>query len=212
MKLRALSQSALAMACLMLWAMPAGAQEEKKQEQQEEQQTQAADAMMEAWQKAGTPGEHHEQLAALVGTWNADLKFWMDPSAEPLTSKGTIDYSMIMDGRYLREEVNSEFMGQPFHGLGTYGYNNVTGQLESSWIDDMSTGVYTYEGSIGPNGKEFVLKGTYTDPVSNEVRQTRTVMQIVSPNELHYETFETRDGKEVKMMEMTATRKSGSKM
>lgn len=209
MKLRALSQSTLALACLMFLAVPAGAQEEKEEQQQE--QVQAADAMMEAWVKAGTPGEHHEQLAALVGTWESDVKFWMDPSAEPLTSKGTITYEMIMDGRYLREEVKSDFMGQPFNGLGTYGFNNVTGQLEASWIDDMSTGVYTYQGSIGESGNEFVLTGTYTDPVSNEKRETRSVMRIVSPNELHYETYETRDGKEVKTMEITSTRKSGSK-
>lgn len=209
MKLRALSQSALALACLTLMAVPASAQEEKEQQ---EEQVQAADAMMEAWAKAGTPGEKHEQLAALVGTWDAEMKFWMDPSAEPLSSTGTVTYEMIMDGRYLREEVKSDFMGQPFHGLGTYGYNNVTGQLEATWIDDMSTGVYSYEGSIGEDGKEFVVKGTYTDPVSNEKRETRSVMRIVSPDRLHYESFETRDGKEVKIMEITSTRKSGSKM
>ncbi len=165
---------------------------------------------MEAWQKAGTPGKHHEQLAAFVGSWDAEIKFWMDPSAEPLVSHGTIDYEMVMGGRYLREKVASDFMGQPFKGLGYYGYNNVTGKVQAVWLDDMSTGIYSYSGSLNDSGDKLVLTGKYQDPVTNEWRTTKSVMRVESPDRLHYVSYQIRDGEEIQEMEIIATRKAGS--
>lgn len=183
----------LAVGSLSLWASPAVAQE-------------GMDAEMAAWQKAGQPGPQHKQLAALTGTWQAETKFWAEPSAEPMTSPGTIEYRMIMDGRYLEETITSEFMGEPFKGRGLYGFNNVTGELQAVWIDDTSTGIYEYSGSINDDGTEMTLKGKYKDPVSGEWKENRSVMRI-SKDELHYTSYEVDGGKEWKMMEMTATRK-----
>jgi len=180
---------------LAIWAMPAAAQQEQE-----------AAAMMEAWQQAGQPGQAHEHLAQLVGHWQAETKFWMEPSAEPLISSATIEYEMIMDGRYLEERIESDFMGQPFKGRGLYGYNNVTHELEAVWIDDMSTGIYTYTGSMNEAGDEMVLKGKYMDPATGEWKENRSVMRIVGPDELHYESWEIADGTEWKVMEVKATR------
>ncbi|UCF20015.1 MAG: DUF1579 domain-containing protein [Gemmatimonadota bacterium] len=163
-------------------------------------------ATMAAWQKAGQPGVQHQHLAALVGTWDAETKFWMDPSAEPMASTGTIEYRMVMDGRYLEEVITSEIMGRPFKGRGLYGYNNVTGELEAVWIDDMSTGIYWYSGSINEAGDEVSLKSKYIDPITKEWRNTRSVMRI-SSDKLHYESYETFDGQERKTMEITGIRK-----
>lgn len=182
---------------LTLRAAPAAAQ-------QEEISPEIA-AEMEAWQKAGEPGMHHEHLAKLVGTWEAETKFWSDPTAEPMVMPATMEYRMIMNGRYLEEIITSEFMGQPFNGRGLYGYDNITNKLQAAWIDNTSTGIYTYDGSINEAGDEMVLKGRYMDPLTNKWKETRSVMKI-SPDNLHYVSYETEDGKEQKMVEITATR------
>ena len=163
-------------------------------------------AMMEVWQKAGQPGMHHEHLAALVGTWEAETKFWMAPSADPMTSTATVEYRMIMNGRFLEEMISSDFMGQPFNGRGLYGFNNVTGEVQAVWIDDMSTGIYSYSGSINEAGDEMVLESKYMDPITKEWKHTRSVMRI-SSNKLHYESYEKSDGQERKTMELTDTRR-----
>lgn len=193
MMYRAILTCLLAIGSFSLWTPPATAQQEM-------------DAEMAAWQKAGQPGQHHKQLAALTGTWQAETKFWPAPSAEPMTSPATIEYRMIMDGRYLEELITSEFMGEPFKGRGLYGFNNVTGELQAVWIDDMSTGIYQYSGSMNDDGTEMTLKGKYKDPVSGEWKENRSVMRI-SKDELHYTGYEVDGGKEWKMMEITATRK-----
>ncbi len=178
-----------------LWAAPAAAQ----------QQQEMAEAMA-AWQKAGQPGVPHQQLAKLVGTWKSTAKMWMDPAGEPMVMPGTVEYRMIMDGRFLEENVSSEFMGQPFSGRGLYGYDNVTGKLVATWIDNMSTGIYLGEGTINEAGDEMVLHGSYTDPLTKEETATRSGMRI-SDTELTAIAYETVDGQEQKMMEITAWRK-----
>jgi hypothetical protein len=163
------------------------------------------EAEMAAWQKAGQPGPHHEHLAAYAGTWQAETKFWPEPSAEPMVSPATIEYRMIMNGRYLEETIASEFMGEPFKGRGLYGFNNLTGEVQAAWIDDTSTGIYLYSGSMSDDGTEMTLKGKYKDPVSGEWRETRSVMRI-SDDKIHYTSYEVDGGKEWKMMEITGTR------
>jgi len=176
-----------------LWAPPAAAQQEM-------------DATMAAWEKAGQPGTHHKHLAALAGTWEAETKFWMDPSGEPTVSPATIEYRMIMNGRYLEETIKSDFMGQPFTGRGLYGFNNVTGEVEAVWIDDTSTGIFQYTGSISDDGTEIKLKGKYKDPVTGEWKENRSVLRI-SKDTLHYVGYEMEGGEEWKIMEITSTRK-----
>jgi hypothetical protein len=180
---------------MALWTAPASAQQEQDQA-----------AMMAAWEAAGRPGKPHQQLAALVGRWQAETKMWMDPAAEPETSTGTIEYSMVMGGRYLEEKVSATFAGQPFTGLGLYGYNNLTGKIEAVWIDDMGTGIYQLGGTINEAGNELNLKGRYFDAVTRAWKETESVMHIVAPDRIHSVSYEIRDGQKVKTMELTATR------
>jgi hypothetical protein len=183
----------LAIGSLALWTSPAAAQEEM-------------DAEMAAWQKAGQPGAHHDHLATFAGTWQAESKFWMEPSADPTVSPATIEYKMIMGGRYLEETISSDFMGQPFTGRGLYGFNNVTGEVQAVWIDDTSTGIFLYSGSISDDGTEIRLNGKYKDPVTGDWRENRSVMRISKDN-IHYVSYEMDGGDEWKMMEITGTRK-----
>lgn len=181
---------------LALWATPATAQE--------------PEAAMEAWMKAGKPGKQHEQLAALVGTWQAETKVWMDASAPPMTAPGTIAYRMVMGGRFLEEKVSSEFMGSPFSGLGLYGYDNITGKLQAVWVDDLSTAIYSYSGSINEAGDEMILSSRFKDPMSGTWKESRSVMKVSKDN-LHYVSYEkAEDGPERKVMEIKATRKKSS--
>ena len=193
MRYRNLLIVGLAIGSLALWAPPAAAQQEME-------------AAMAAWAEAGKPGVHHEHLAALTGTWQAETRFWMDPSAEPMVSPATAEYRMIMGGRYLEETITSEFMGQPFKGRGLYGFNNVTGELQAVWIDDTSTGIFLYSGSMNDDGTEMTLKGRYKDPVTGEWRETRSVMRISKDN-LHYIDYEMEGANEKKTMEIIGTRK-----
>lgn len=192
---------------LGLVALPVQAQEQEQKQEEAgyESAARGMEAMMEAWEKAGAPGEPHRRLASTVGTWDATVSFWMDPSAEPTTSTATATREMVMDGRYLRETVEGDMMGAPFRGQGLTGYNNVTGEYESTWVDNHSTAIHTYTGRM--EGDRLIMTGEYTDPLSGETVETRGEVQMVSDTEERYTSYEDRGDGMVKVMEIVYTKR-----
>ena len=104
-------------------------------------------AMMEAYQKAGTPGAEHRKLAAMAGDYDLTVKAWHAPDAPPTTDAGSATRKMILGDRVMVEEVSSQMMGQPYSGQGLHGFDNVTGKYWATWSDSMSTGLMVSEGS-----------------------------------------------------------------
>ncbi len=164
-------------------------------------------AMMQAYQKAGTPGPQHAAMAADAGTWDVAVKSWMDPAQPPEESTGTVTRSMILDGRVMVEQFQGSMMGQPFTGHGMQGYDNVSGKYWSTWNDSMTTGLMVGEGTCDETGTcEF--SGTWNDPVTGGPVTARMVLRRTGADSQVFEMFGPGpDGSEMKMMEMTYTRR-----
>ncbi len=79
----------------------------------------------------------HKKLAQSVGTFDVATEFWMAPG-DPQKGKGVAKREMIMNGNYLQESFKMNFMGQPFEGRLTSGYDTVRGKFINTWIDNMS--------------------------------------------------------------------------
>jgi hypothetical protein len=164
-------------------------------------------AMMEAMQRAMQPGENHTLLAALVGEWTYTMKFWMEPGAPPMESTGRGVYTMLLGGRYLRSEADGLVMGQPFHGLGLTGYDNVTRRFVATWIDDMGTGIVYMTGTYDSAAKRFTYLMDEDDPVHPGVKiPVRETLTLTGPDKHVMEWYESRGGKEAKTMEIVYTR------
>ncbi len=164
-------------------------------------------AMMEVYEKLGTPGAPHEALASLAGSWATSTRAWMEPGKPPMQGTGTCEQKMLLGGRYLQQEYTGEMMGSPFTGINVIGYDNHTKKYVSTWIDSMSTGIYYFEGTASADGKTITQESSYDDPVRGPT-VWRSVTRIVDSNTLEYEMFLTsKGGKEEKMMEMKVTRK-----
>ena len=160
-------------------------------------------AMMEAYQKAGTPGEEHARLAAMAGTYDLSIKSWDAPGAPPTVEAGTATRTMILGGRVMREETTSSMHGQPFVGEGLHGYDNVTGKHWSTWSDSMSTGIMVSEGSCDAAGA-CTFTGSWNDPVSKGKITARMTTRWTSPDTEVFEMYTPGpDGKEIQMMEIT---------
>lgn len=160
-------------------------------------------AMMEAFQKAGTPGAEHQQLAALDGTYDLTVKSWHSPDAPPSTDTGTATRRMILGGRVQVEEVTSQMMGQPFTGQGLHGYDNVTGKHWATWNDSMSTGLMVSEGTCDA-ARTCTYTGTYHDPVSRKPVTSRMISRWPDRNTEVLEMYAPGpDGKETRVMEIT---------
>lgn len=181
---------------------PALAQEGEMPQMTPEQQ-----AEMEAYMKAGALGPQHEGMAKQVGTFDVAVKSWMDPAAPPITSKGVATRTLHLGGRVLHEEFQGDMMGAPFTGLSRSGYDNVSGEYWSTWTDSMSTGIMLSKGECDES-HTCTYVGTYNDPIKGGPVTNRFVVKSISPDEQHFEMYGPgRDGDEVKMMEMTYTRR-----
>ncbi len=165
-------------------------------------------AMMEAMEKAATPGEFHAHLKPLAGNWETATKWWMDPTQPPAESKGTSTSKWIMDGRFLMDEYTGDMMGQPFKGTGITGYDNVQKKYVNVWVDNMTTSMMTSTGACDGSGKTFTYTGEYADPMTGKMKKNRMVTKILGDDKHLFEIFEAGpDGKEFKSLEVTHTRK-----
>lgn len=165
-------------------------------------------AMMKAWEAYATPGDMHKMLASEVGTWTTHSKMWMDPSAPPIESSGSVEIKMAYGGRYQTGAHKSSMMGQPFEGTSTVGYNNAAKKFESTWIDNMGTGVMYSTGAYDAKSKSIKFTGTCVDPMTRTEKTFREVYTIVDNNTRKMEMFDIDPtGKEYKSMEMIMKRK-----
>lgn len=192
---------ALALSTLLV-TLPAYGQEEEK-EYEGARETAEMDAMMEAWIEAGTPGAEHQWLTQLAGDWNASVKM-LNMGPEPVTSEATVHSEIILDGRFLLEEIEGTFMDRPFHANQVTGYNNVTEQYEQGWIDNFSTGVYKYTGTR--EGNTLTMWGEMKDPATGEMVKSKSEAIVASPDRIEITGYEDRGSGWQKTMEIVYTR------
>ncbi|HUP49650.1 MAG TPA: DUF1579 domain-containing protein [Thermoanaerobaculia bacterium] len=164
--------------------------------------------LMEAYQKASTPGDAHRLLDQMAGTWNVTLKWWPAPGAPAQESAGVSENRWILGGRYVEQRFNGTAMGQPFEGIGYTGYDNIRKEYFGTWIDSMSTALMTTTGTAEEGGKKWTFKGTMGDPVTGKAMAVEEKITVVSPDRHVFEMWTPGpDGAMFRSMEITYTRK-----
>jgi hypothetical protein len=168
-----------------------------------------SEEMMKRWKEISTPGERHKDLGRFVGTWDVELKMLM-PGAPPQVTKGTAEYSWLMEGRWLQERLKGEMMGQPFDGFGVFGWDNFKKEYVSSWVDSMSTAMAHSEGvPVDPDGKVVVQWGTMDEPLTGEHdKAVKLVTRMSGPDKFTFEIWDMGIGESgAVVMQFTYTRK-----
>ena len=187
--------------CVTLAVATALAKDKKSEKQMDPQ------AMMETYKKLATPGEPHKLFASLAGSWTTKTKEWMEPDKPPMESTGSAEMKMLLDGRFLQQEFTGDMMGQPYSGVGISAYDNLRKRYVTMWIDSMGTGIFTMEGTASADGKTITLEGQHAELGGGQMTH-RAVWKIVDSNTQTFDMYGTHEhGKEMKMMEITYTRK-----
>ena len=187
--------------CVVLAAVPALAKDKKQHKPMDQQ------AMMELWKQAATPGEPHKLFATLAGSWTTTTKEWMEPGKPPTESIGFADMKMLLEGRFLYQEYNSQMMGQPFSGIGIDAYDNMSKKYVTAWMDTMGTGIFIMEGTASADGRTITLKGSHPEPGGGKMTH-RAVWKLVDNNTQTFDMYGAHHGgKEMKMLEITYTKK-----
>lgn len=195
-----------AVACLALAATAVRSEDKPADPSGHQASSPEEQKMMEAYQKAGTPGPEHERVMKMAGNWTAEIEFHHKPGDEPNKSAGTAVFTPILGGRFLQEEFKSDMGGMPFEGRGLSGYDNVQKKYIAIWMDSMTTGAMLMTGDWDESLKGVVFHGEETDPTGAKWK-LRSVAREESPTKHVYEMYKTgADGKEFKALQVTYTK------
>jgi hypothetical protein len=168
----------------------------------------AKDAIDKNKAEVTKPGEQHKHLAAMAGNWVYTGKIWMGPDAPPVETSGTSTNTIILGGRYLKQEVKGEFQAVEFEGVGLVGFNKMMNRLESVWIDNMGTAMLIMNGNFDPEGKVVTSFGDYKDLMKGGMQKVKSISTMTGPDEIKDEMFMLEpDGTEIKTMELIYKRK-----
>ncbi len=165
-------------------------------------------AQMEKMKAIMAPGQAHQKLQPFAGRWNYTAQFWMDPNGPAETMTGTSVNEMVYGGRFLKQTITGQWMGEPWEGIGYAGYDNQRKQYQSVWIDGAMTGLMWAEGQYNDATNTLTSTGTSSCPMTGEThRQMRSDWKLIDNNHSTYSAYSSGpDGKEFKGMEIQFTR------
>lgn len=168
------------------------------------------EAAMKKMMELTTPGENHKVLNQLVGNWTYTISFKMAKDAPEQTSTGNSENAWILDGRFLQQKVSGVMdMGgqkQSFNGIATIGYDNGKREYQSTWMDNMNTGLMTATGQYDATTKTLKEGGEFFCPIKNSIVKTQSELQFVDADHFTYTTYDV-SGEKYKSMEIKYTRK-----
>lgn len=153
---------------------------------------------------AAAVGEQHRRLAALAGQWRVQQSLWLNEATVPQVDSGTALFTAVLGGRHLQQDLRVR-SHPPFQGLGFTGYDNVTRQYYTSWMDINFTGVLLLHGDYDAAAKVYRFSGAMAGAAGESV-PTREELQIVDGKHFVARFFETRRGRESLVVELDYSR------
>jgi hypothetical protein len=127
-------------------------------------EVQDAAAAQAAFAESMKLAPEHAQFKKHVGKWTTETKSYYEDPSKATVSKGTATFRLVMGGRYLQQVVKGEMFGMQFVGRGLSGYDKLKKKYVGTWIDNMSTGISTTEGSYDKKTKTMTEFGIAASP------------------------------------------------
>lgn len=170
-----------------------------------------ADPMMEMMMEMAKPTAEHQAMAKMAGTWDAAVKMFEPGTDKTEDSKGVMTNTLIHGGRFIHMDFKGEMWGGPFTGSGLWGYDKATKKYVSTWCDNWSTGIMVMTGTYDAASKTYTSEGDMAMPgPDGQVMQMkhRQIVKVISDDKHTMEMHGPGpDGKDMKFMEITYTRK-----
>ena len=168
----------------------------------------AARRQEQAWAPP-KPTKFHELLKQMEGTWETTAEFMGEkPGDPPHKSKGSGTDKLGLNGLFLITEYKGDMMGMEFTGFGIMGYDTYKKKYTGSWVDSMSTAIWTSEGTVDDAGKVFTGTMEGPDPMTGAMMKMRMVTEITGKDSKRMLMYcNGPDGKEMQVGKIEYTRK-----
>ena len=146
------------------------------------------------------PGKFHEHLKQFEGAWETKSEFQMAPDQPAMKSTGTETDKFIVGGLFLMTDVKSEMGGMAFDAHSIWGYDEHKKKYTGSWVDNMSTAIWPFEGTVDDAGKVFTLTMEGPNPMDGKLFKIKLVHEITGKDTRKLTLFMPgMDGKEMQM-------------
>lgn len=164
-----------------------------------------SEAEMEKMMKEmAAPGEHHQWLAKQEGAWDVQMTTF-NPDGSTEETKGSATIRMVLGGRFQEQTFTGAFHGQPYHGTGMTGYDNLKKEFQNYWFDTMGTAPSVARGGLSSDGKVLTLKGTFEMPIGP--MDFSMVFTVKSADEFTFDMSGEMGGQAFPMMKTVYKRK-----
>lgn len=160
-------------------------------------------AMMERAKQYTEPGEHHRLLERFLGQWDTETRIFMGAQALA-PSKGTSEFSWLMDGRWLQQRGSGSMMGRPLETFWIMGYDNFKMSYVATSVHTMDTSMIRSEGDLDPGGDVLIMYGTLDEYLTGEHdKMVKSVYRFLSEDEIVMELHDLPIGeKNTKVVEV----------
>lgn len=120
----------------------------------------------------------HARLVAMVGTWDVELTFLLQPGTKPIVTKGTSTIRALFDGLFIEEKIEGTLMGAPFTTMAWTGFNTDSKKYEATRIASTNSARISETGVFDEKTKEIEMKADYA--LMGDIWHQRTVIQQTS--------------------------------
>jgi len=159
--------------------------------------------MMKLGEELAKPNVNHAYLAMMAGDWSTSSSVMgMKPTS------GSASYGMILGGRFLDGMHDGNFMGIPFEGRLTIGYDNYKHKFVASYLDNLGTSIRNAEGMLDQTGTILSLWGPMDEWMTDE--HDKPVLyryRFIDNNHFVFEVHDLGMGDDSKVILVTYTRK-----
>lgn len=142
------------------------------------------------------PAPQHDNLKPLIGTFDAEMNFLLEPGGDPEVTHGTTTNKWILGKKFVQMDftgkVGAYGVDYPFQGMGILGFDKLSGEYNMMWIDSLSTTMIAATGKAGEDPKEI----TATDTVMSMMgeAETKHVYKIESNDKHTLEFWQSVQG------------------
>jgi hypothetical protein len=151
------------------------------------------------------PQKEHEWLQQLVGEWESEAEITTEPGKPPMKNKGS-EHVRAIGGFWILSETKGDIAGMPFTGILSLGYSLEKKKFVGTWIDSVTSHLWTYTGSMDAAAKALTLEaeGPGHDGKPTKFREVLTV------KDKDHKTFTSsaeKDGQWMTFLKIEYTRK-----
>ncbi len=160
-----------------------------------------------AWANYSKAGANHKMLDSLTGSWEEELKFYMDGSDTAQTVKMAASISPVLNGLYQQTLHRGKIMDMPYEGRAVLGFNKASNKFEYTWLDNFSSGMMFLTGAMDSLGNKINLSGSMADPVTGKEIGIRQTIEILNNKQQHIKIYDTKNNIERLTMEIIMHKK-----